>query len=72
MKQTTLNQLNVTKHIFLNIYHFPSTITDTNSFHQPKKKKLKKLNKQIQKVSQNLKNRNGTYLNLSKRNLEVL
>ena len=34
IQHTTLNQLSITKQIFLNIYHFLSTITDTDSFHQ--------------------------------------
>ena len=31
IKHTLLNQLSITKQIFLNIFHFPSTTTDTDS-----------------------------------------
>ena len=35
IQHTTLNQMSIIMQIFLNIYHFPSTTTDNNLFHQP-------------------------------------
>ena len=59
----------IIKDILLDIYHVLSTITDTHSINQ--NSNLKTQQADAESFTQ-LKNQNGRYLNLSKRNVKII
>ena len=71
-------QLFITKQIFLNIYHFPSTITNTSSFYQPntnllcKSMSIIKNEQEDAKSLTQFKKQKRYSLILSKRNLKMI